>query len=130
MFSVFYSYSQGRRFDVVTGDFPLNATAPRIVLSNGRSIADPFFNPAYPRARTRDVDVLISDAAHLVNLRLQKTLSLPGQLKMELSGDVFNLFNSNSSQAFLSVDARSSTFGLPDSYVPARVAQVGVRLTF
>ena len=62
MFSVFYSFSQGRRFDVTTGDFPLNATAPRIVLSNGRSIADPFFNPAYPRARKRDVDMLISDA--------------------------------------------------------------------
>jgi elongation factor P len=31
-------FSQGRRFDVTTGDFPLNATAPRIVLSNGMSV--------------------------------------------------------------------------------------------
>jgi hypothetical protein len=130
MFSAFYTFSTGRRFDVMTGDFPLNATAPRIVLSNGRSIADPFFNPAYQRARKRDVDMLVSDAAHLVNLRAQKTISLPGQMKMELSGDVFNLFNSDSSQAFLSVDERAANFGVPDSYVAARVAQIGVRLTF
>ena len=51
-------------------------------------------------------------------------------MKMELSGDVFNLFNSDSSQAFLSVDARAANFGVPDSYVAARVAQIGVRLTF
>ena len=57
-------------------------------------------------------------------------MTLPGQLKIELSGDVFNLFNSDSSQAFLSVDARSGTFGIPDSFVAARVAQIGVRLTF
>ena len=35
--SAFYSYSQGQRFDVMTGDFPLNATAPRVTLSNGNA---------------------------------------------------------------------------------------------
>ena len=128
--SVFYSYAQGRRFDVTTGDFPLNASAPRVVLSNGRSVADPFFNPAYPRARRRDVDMIASDNSHLVNLRLQKRVPLPGRRGIELSADVFNLFNSDASIGFTSVDARSSTFGQKTNYVPARVGQLGLRLTF
>jgi Carboxypeptidase regulatory-like domain len=130
MFSVFYTYSQGRRFDITTGDFPLNATAPRIVLSNGRAISDPFFNPAYPRARRRDVDMLSSDGSHLVNLRLQKTVTLSGSMKIELSGDVFNLFNSDASIGFLSTDDRAANFGVRDSFVPARVGQIGARFTF
>ena len=69
----------GAALDVTTGDFPLNATAPRMVLSNGRSVADPFFNPAYPRARRRGVDMLAADDAHLVNLRMQKTFTLPAR---------------------------------------------------
>jgi len=128
--SVFYSYAQGRRFDVTTGDFPLNATAPRVVLSNGRLVADPFFNPAYPRARRRDVDMLTSDASHLVNFRLQKTVTLPARRRLELSADVFNLFNSDASIGFLSVDDRSTLFGQKSNYVAARTGQVGARLVF
>jgi hypothetical protein len=130
MLSAFYTYSQGRRFDVTTGDFPLNATAPRIVLSNGRAISDPFFNPAYPRARRRDVDMLISDDSQLVNLRIQKTVTLPHGTRVEFSGDMFNLFNSDASVGFLSTDARSTTFGRPDNFVPARVGQIGARIIF
>ena len=130
MFSVFYAYSQGRRFDITTGDFPLNATALRIVLSNGRAVSNPFFNPAYPCARKRDVDMLASDPSHLFNLRIQKTLALPGNRRIELSGDVFNLFNSDASIGFLSVDDRSSNSGKPESFVPARVGQIGARIVF
>lgn len=128
--SVFYAYSQGARSNVMTGDFPLNATAPRVVLSNGRSVADPFFNIAYPRARRNDVDMLKADDAHLVNLRVQKSITFLGSRKVELSGDVFNLFNNAAATGFLSADARASTFAVPTNYVPARVAQVGFRVTF
>jgi hypothetical protein len=128
--SLFYSFSQGGRFNVMTGDFALNQTAPRVVLSNGRSVADPFFNVAYPRARKNDVDMLKADDAHLVNLRMQKSLSLPNGRRIELSGDVFNLFNSAAATNFLSVDARSSLFAQPTNFVSARVGQVGVRMTF
>ena len=81
---------QGPRSDVLTGDFPLNATAPRITLSNGRSVADPFFNPAYPRARRRNVDMLAADTVHLVNMRVAKTFAVADGKKLEISGDVFN----------------------------------------
>lgn len=128
--SLFYSYSQGSRSNVMTGDFPLNATAPRVVLSNGRSVADPFFNIAYPQARKNDVNMLKADDAHLVNLRIQKSLPLPGSRKVELSADVFNLFNVAAATGFLSADIRSSLFGQPTNYVAARVGQIGIRMTF
>ena len=58
----------------MTGDFALNATAPRVMLSNGRSVADPFFNVAYPRALKNDVNMLKADDSHLVNIRLQRSV--------------------------------------------------------
>ena len=81
------------------------------MLSNGRSVADPFFNVAYPRARKNDVDMLKADDAHQVNLRMQKSWTLPSRHKVEFSGDVFNLFNTAAATGFLSADIRSSLFG-------------------
>ena len=129
--SLFYSYSQGSRFNVMTGDFPLNATAPRVVLSNGRAVSDTqFFNVAYPLARKNDVNMLKGDDANLVNLRVQKSIPIGGGHKVELSADVFNLFNVAAATDFLSKDIRSSLFAQPTNYVPARVAQLGIRTTF
>ncbi|MEO5894332.1 MAG: TonB-dependent receptor [Vicinamibacterales bacterium] len=130
MVSGFYSMTQGPRSDVLTGDFPLNATAPRIILSNGRSVADPFYNPAYPRARRRGIDMLAADTVHLVNMRLQKTFALGDAKKLEISGDVFNLFNSDAAFGFLSSDSRSASFGVRTSIVQPRVGQLGVRYVF
>ena len=130
MISGFYSYTQGPRSDVLTGASPLNATAPRVILSNGRSVADPFFNPAYPRGGQRGVDMLAADDSHLVNLRIQKSFSMAGVRRLELTCDVFNIFNTDAAFGFLSVDARSATFGQPTNYVQPRVGQVGVRFVF
>jgi Carboxypeptidase regulatory-like domain len=130
MVSGFYSFTQGPRTDVLTGDFPLNATAPRVTLSNGRSVADPFFNTAYPRGGRRNVDMLAADGVHLVNLRVQRTFKLGDGKRIEFSGDVFNLFNNDAAFGFLSVDARSANFGVKTSIVQPRVGQVGVRFVF
>jgi hypothetical protein len=114
----------------MTGPFPLNATAPGVTLANGRVVSDPFFNIPYPRARRNDADMLTAQDSHLVNLRVQKDLSLGVGRRLAFSADMFNLFNVGAYTGFLSNDARSSNFGLPTSYVPARVGQLGVRLTF
>ena len=129
-FSAFYIYTGANRSDVLTGSFALNATAPSVVLSNGRAVSDPFFNVAYPRALKYDADMLTADDSHLVNIRLAKDLTLAGGRKMTLSGDVFNLFNVSAATGFLSADARSSNLGIRTNYVPARVGQLGIRLTF
>jgi hypothetical protein len=130
MLSGFYSFTQRPRSDVLTGDFALNATAPRVVLSNGRSVADPFFNPAYPRGGRRGVDMLAADNSHIFNLRIQKSFTLPATRRLEFTADVFNLFNSDAAFGFLSVDSRAATFGQPTNYVQPRVAQVGARFVF
>jgi len=135
MASVVYGYQQGPRVDVFTGDYPLNAVAPRITLSNGRQVADPFFNISYPRAGSRNIDMLRSDDSHIVNLRIEKTLQLSKDAKVQLSADMFNAFNNAASRSFTgvsswSIDARRSDFGTKTSYVPARVAQLGIRVVF
>jgi hypothetical protein len=128
--SVYYSYTQGNRSNVMTGDFPLNAAAPTVVLSNGRVVTDPFFNPAYPRARKNDVDMIKADDTNIVNLRLDKEFVLPRNHRINLSGDVFNLFNAAAASSFLSADVRAANFGLPSGYQAARVGQIAVRYTF
>jgi hypothetical protein len=128
--SIYYSYSQGNRSNVMTGDFPLNAPAPTFTLSNGRVVADPFFNPSYPRARRNDVDMIKADDTHIVNLRVEKTVTFPGNRKFSLAADAYNLFNAAAAGSFLSSDIRSANFGLPSGYQPARVGQLTLRVTF
>jgi hypothetical protein len=128
-FSAFYIYTGPNRSNVMTGIAALNATAPSVTLSNGRVVSDPFFNVAYPRALKNDVDMLTAADSHLVNIRLAKDFVF-GRNRLTVSGDVFNLFNVGASTGFLSADVRSSNFGIPTNYVPARVGQIGVRMTF
>ena len=67
-----YSFTQGPRLDVLTGNVPLNSTAPTIALSNGRTVADPFYTGtagnAFPRAGGRGVDMIAADNVHLLGL--------------------------------------------------------------
>src|SRR5262245_18486486 len=114
----------------MTGDFPLNAAAPTFTLSNGRVVNDPFFNPAYPRARKNDVDMIKLDDVHIVNIRIDKSFELPGNRRISVSGDVFNLFNAAAVASFLSSDIRSANFGRPSTYQAPRVGQLAMRMTF
>jgi hypothetical protein len=129
-FSAFYIYTGPNRVNVITGKAALNATAPTVTLSNGRVVSDPFFNVTYPRGLKNDVDMLAADDSHLVNIRLSKDIAFSRNRRLALSGDVFNLLNVGAATGFLSADARSSNFGVPTNYVPARVGQLGLRLTF
>ena len=102
------------------------------MLSNGRSVADPFFNPALSRARgRRNVDMLSADNVHLVNLRVQKTFELRRPRGSSSSArDIFNLFNTDAAFGFLSADARATNFGVRTNFVQPRVGQLGVRFVF
>jgi hypothetical protein len=128
--SAYYSYQQGNRSNVMTGDFPLNAAASTVVLSNGRVVSDPFFNPAYPRARKNDVDMIKADDTHFVNLRIEKGFALPANRRISVSGDIFNLLNAAAASTFLSADVRSANFARPSGYQSARVGQLAVRFVF
>jgi len=129
-FSAFYIYTGPNRSNVITGAAALGATAPTVRLSNGRLVSDPFFNTTYPVALANDVNMLTADDSHLVNIRIAKDIDFGRGRRITLSGDVFNLFNISAATGFLSADIRSSNFGVPTSYVPARVGQLGVRMAF
>ena len=98
----------------MTGDFPLNATAPRVVLSNGRSVADPFFNIAYPLARKNDVNMLKADDAHLVNLRVQKSVHAAARPQGRVERRRVQPVQHAAATDFLSTDIRSSLFASAD----------------
>jgi carboxypeptidase family protein len=129
-----YTFTSGPRSDVLTGSVPLNSTAPTIVLSNGRSVSDPFWTGvaanAFPRAGRRGVDMLTADTVHLVNVRIQKSFDLGAGRRMELSADAFNLFNSGAAFSYLSFDERSANFGVRTNFVQPRVGQLGIRVVF
>ena len=74
--------------------------------------------------------MLNADNVHLVNLRALKGFELGSGRKIEISGDVFNLFNAAAAFGFLSSDVRSANFGIETSIVQPRVGQVGVRFVF
>ena len=129
-----YTFTSGPHSDILTGTVPLNSTAPAIVLSNGRSVSDPFWTGvvanAFPRARRRGVDMLVADNVHLVNLRIQKSFGVGVGRRMELSADAFNVFNADAAFGFLSADERSANFGVKTNFVQPRVGQLGIRLVF
>jgi hypothetical protein len=114
----------------MTGDFPLNAPAPTVVLSNGRVVSDSYFNPAYPIARKNDVDMIKADDTNIVNIRIEKGFTLGRNQRLSVSGDVFNLFNAAAASSFLSADVRAANFGKPSGYQAPRVGQLAVRFVF
>jgi hypothetical protein len=135
MVSTVYDYVQCLKFDVFTGDYPLGSAAPRVVLSNGRSVVDPFFNIAYPRAGRRGADMIASDDSHVVNLRVEKTVQLRNGRHIQFSADAFNAFNNGAARSFMgasswAVDERRADFGVKTNTVPARVGQLGIRFVF
>jgi hypothetical protein len=135
MISAVYAYTAGPKYDLYTGDYPLGTSAPRVVLSNGRSVTDPFFNIAYPVAGKRGVDTIQADGIHNMNLRIERTFRLPGTARLQVSADAFNVFNGAGAYSFLSagswlVDVRRSTYNVPAGYQPARVGQLGIRVVF
>src|SRR5204863_8421570 len=109
-----------------------NCSAPTIVLSNGRTVADPFYTGtatnAFPRAGRRGVDMIAADDVHLVNLRAQKAFELGAGRKVEFTADAFNLFNSDAAFGFLSADARSATSAVKTNFVQPPVRQRGIRV--
>ena len=128
--SGYYSFTSAQRSDVLTGALALNATAPTIVLSNGRAVADPFFNPAFYRGGRRGVDMIASDDVHTLNLRGEKVFRFAARRELQLTADVFNLFNSGAAFGFLSADSRSANFAVRTNFVPPRVGQLGIRFAF
>ncbi len=66
----------------------------------------------------------------LVDVRLEKTFQLKGDLDLAVSADVFNLFNSDSYEGVRSSFSTSSVFNLPAGFVFPRRVQLGAKFRF
>jgi len=64
----------------------------------------------------------------LANIKVAKNIKLWERLKLQLNGQVFNLFNSSSitSTSYLT----GATFLHPTNIVAPRVARIGMKLSF
>ena len=72
---------------------------------------------------------------HRLDLRLSKDIGLPGRAKIQLIGELFNVFNHNNYTAFftqLSATSAATTarFGQPSTASIARQGQVGFRASW
>ena len=115
----------------MTGDFAAERDRAAVTLSNGRvGVRSVLQHRLSARAqeRRRHADGRRFTPGEPPAVR--KICRCRGGRKIALSGDVFNLFNVGAATGFLSADARSSNFGVRTNYVPARVGQLGLRLTF
>jgi hypothetical protein len=70
---------------------------------------------------------------HKVDLRIQKEIRMPGTVRLQLVGEVFNLFNHKNFGSFVT-QINNARFGEPNqnlgnAYVP-RSGQLGLRLSF
>jgi hypothetical protein len=70
---------------------------------------------------------------HKVDLRIQEEIRMPGTVRLQLVGEVFNLFNYKNFGSFVT-QINNARFGEPNqnlgnAYVP-RSGQLGLRLSF
>jgi hypothetical protein len=89
------------------------------------------------------------DPSYTTDIRLQREFSLREQVKLELSGEIFNLFNRPNVEAIDTVygspvllgampqrygdgigSPANPTFGTPSYVAPARQVQLSMRLNF
>jgi hypothetical protein len=149
--SVSYFYGSGNRFNATISGTPYGKTGSnRLNLSNTGGAAASIVIPEAMLDRWLGPDVITSGtviprnalqglALHKVDMRLTKEIRLPGTAKVQLIGEVFNLFNRanyGSYNTTLSATnaAQTALFGRPaqntgNAYVP-RQGQVGFRLAF
>lgn len=71
------------------------------------------------------------DTQNLLDVRVEKAVTLYKTLKVRILGDVFNLFNSDAALDVASrIGTQQDVFGVPNAFVGPRRLQLGVKLTF
>jgi hypothetical protein len=149
--AVSYFYGSGNRYNATIAGTPYGKTGSnRLNLSNTGGPAATIVIPAEMRDRWLGPDEITSGMViprnalkglplHKVDLRLTKEFRLVGTARVQLIGEVFNLFNranygSYSTTLSATNPAITAAFGRPaqntgNAYVP-RQAQLGFRLAF
>jgi hypothetical protein len=100
-----------------------------LTLANGRLVKNPLATQLRFAYNVRGDKQFTTDALNVVNLRLGKALRF-GAARVDVFGDVFNLFNGGSNQlvSLNGTQLFSTTFGRTDTPQSPRAAQVAVNI--
>ena len=75
-------------------------------------------------------DKLRTPAVNLLDLRIEKEMTLGGQFGLDFLLDIFNVFNDDAYYDVGSVLVTSDAFNVGSKFVPPRRAMIGMKLTF
>jgi hypothetical protein len=145
--SATYAYGSGNRFNATIPTAPygkpgqnrLNLTAaggPAGAITVPAEMEDRWDGPmTVASGAVIPRNALSGTAYHRLDLRLSKDIPLPGRAKIQLIGEVFNVFNHGNYTAFftqLSATAPATTarFGQPSAASIPRQGQVGFRASW
>ena len=134
-----YFYGSGSLYNATTSQTPFSKpgtnrlntgapiTIPTAMLSRWDGPAVIATGAVWPR------DALEGTPLHKVDMRLTSKIKVYGNVKLELLGELFNVFNAQNYGAF-NTTLTSASFGQPiatsgNAYVP-REGQLGLRVTF
>jgi len=134
-----YFYGSGNYYaDTVSGDpygkpgtNRLNLGAPIAIPA---SLLDRWDGPAViATGMIAPRDALEGTPLHKVDVRLQEELKPAGKLRVQLIGEVFNVFNHDNYGSFVTL-VNNASFGQPrqslgNAYVP-RSGQLGIRVSY
>ncbi len=105
--STFISGNSGTYLQDETGDYAWDATAPLVTISNGRRVSDIVWQArnAYYVGKKWGDSGRTTDNLWSVNARLAKGFTI-GRFRLELTVDVYNVFNWSAYSSFGNVDIR------------------------
>jgi hypothetical protein len=132
-FTVSASWSPGAGF-IISPVFRYKSTTPYNVITGVDSNRDGTTTNDLPAGVTSYNSARGSDFKQF-DLRVAKKFNLGDRVKLDLIGEVFNLFNSENPGGYAS-NMRASNFGQPTEYAgdfqrgEQRVGQLGIRLEF
>jgi hypothetical protein len=70
------------------------------------------------------------DPVHMLDIRVQKSVTLPKNIRFSLIADVFNALNADTITSFASYNVWALNFEEPSGMAPPRYMQVGLKLEF
>ena len=145
--SATYSYGSGNRFNTTIATAPygkpgqnrLNLTAaggPTAAITVPAEMDERWEGPmTVASGEVIPRNALLGTPYHRLDLRLSKDIGLPGRAKLQLIGEIFNVFNHDNYTGFitqLSATSAATTarFGQPSAASIARQGQVGFRASW
>ena len=129
--SAYVSGQDGYYFADRTGDYVWNASAPTLFLSNGRKVTDILWQAqnSYWVGKKFGTSGRRTEPLWNFNVRVQKSVMI-GKFRLDLSLDVFNVFNSAVYTSWGSFDVRNPRYTEQTNPQTPRSMQLNFKIEF